>query len=183
MTTRIGLGVTTAGVLLAAFWGAGCGSLIDFNDRELQSLPDMPAEEMPPPIRCAAAASGATPEYEAMCRHYCGELEATLTYAGHNTEAPGAVSLSCYELRCVPGCFTREVCVAQCHAVGVHYQALCAHAEIAPETVCPVSVQDRVDACLVGCGVPVAPRDPTPPPDVPPPDVAGSRDEGGRQAT
>jgi hypothetical protein len=186
MTTRIRLGVTTVGVLLSAFSGAACGPVIDFNDRELQSPPETPAEEMPPRT-CVAVVTEATPAYEAMCRHYCGELEATLSYAGH-AEAAGAASESCYELRCAPRCVSRETCVSQCHAVGVHYQALCADAESAPDTVCPVSVQDRVDACLVGCGVPVAPPDPATPPDVPPadvppPEVAGSKDEGGRQAT
>jgi hypothetical protein len=178
MATRTHLGTATAGLTLFVLLGTAC-DLLDF-DRQLDGAPprqDMPAEEMPP-FRCAAAVAEATPEYEAMCRHYCGELEATLTYGGYNTEAPGAVSQSCYELRCAPRCVTQEVCVSQCHAIGVQYQALCGHAEIAPGTVCPVSLQDRVDACLVGCGVPVAPPDPTTPPD-----VAGSKEEGARQAT
>ena len=55
---------------------------------------------------CTPVIAEATPEYEAMCRHYCHELQATLTYADGNQEPAGALSQSCYELRCVPRCVT-----------------------------------------------------------------------------
>jgi hypothetical protein len=157
MTMRTRPGIATASFLLSALVGAGCGLNLDFN-RDLQGPPpqDPPVDDA---RMCAAVVPETTPEYEAMCRSYCDALEATLTYGGHNTEAAGAVAQSCYELRCVPRCVSHETCVEQCHALGVQYQAVCGAAEIGPDTSCPVSVDERVGACLGGC-------------DVPPPDIA-----------
>jgi hypothetical protein len=169
-TRRFRLGIAAGGVALFAALGTGCADFIDFNDRNLQQPPraeERPAEEA---RMCSAVVPEATPAYEAMCRHYCGELEETLRFAdlaaGRTSGPAGAVAESCYELRCAPRCVSVDTCVQQCHAVGAHYQALCAGVEIAPDTVCPVPVQDRVDACLAGCGVPVPPRPEEPPPGI-----------------
>jgi hypothetical protein len=155
MTTRTRPGIAMAGLLFGALLGAGCGLNLDFN-RELQGPP--PQDPTVDDVRmCEAVVPEATPEYEAMCRSYCDALEATLTYAGSNSEPPGAVSQSCYELRCVPRCVSHETCFQQCHALGVQYQAVCGEAEIAADTACPVSVDERVGACLAGCDLWVPP--------------------------
>ena len=114
---------------------------------------------------CTPVVPESTPAYEAMCHHYCGELEATLTYAGKNAEPAGAVARSCDEVRCAPRCVSVDTCVQQCHALGVQYQAACGDVEIAPDTACPVTIDERVNACLAGCGVAA------PPPAGSPPDV------------
>jgi len=152
---------------LVAFAGAACDLNIDFDKRRLADQPPQPASPEEMPVRmCTPVAPEATPEYEAMCRHYCDELEATLTYAGKNQEPTGAVSQSCWELRCAPRCVSQETCGQQCHALGVAYQALCSGVEVAPDTMCPVTIDARVEACLVGCGLA------GPAPEEPPPDVA-----------
>jgi hypothetical protein len=172
--TTMRFGIAFAGLAMFALGGAGCDLKFDFEERELDERPpqDTPAQE--PPRMCTPVVAEATPEYEMMCRHYCGELEATLTYAGVNREAAGATAQSCYELRCAPRCVSVDTCAQQCHALGVQYQTVCAGVEPAPDTICPVSIDERVNACLAGCGVPVKPP---PPPDPPPPDVES------RQAT
>ena len=169
--TRSRFEIVSAGLLFSVFLGAGCD--LDFDYR--RNLDDAPPPPDAPPAEdvrmCQAAAPEASPEYEAMCRHYCDTLEATLSYAGQNTGAPGAVSQSCYELRCVPRCVSHDLCVQQCHALGFQYQSVCANAEIAPDTACPVSIQERVDACVAGCDVWVPPAEP-PAPEKPPGDVS-----------
>jgi len=163
MTTRR-FGTAAVGLAFLALSGAAC-NLIDFRDRTLQHDPpppvDTPTEE---PRMCTPAVAEATPEYEAMCWHYCNMLEVTLHYAGTDEGSPGLLARSCYEVRCVPRCVTQDVCVQQCHALGVQYQAVCGGAEIGPGTICPVSVDDEVTMCLTGCAGMGAP---------PPPDVVG----------
>jgi hypothetical protein len=154
--TTMRYAIAAAGLAFVALSGAACDLKLDFEDRRLDDAPppeqpaaqDASADEVA--VRaCTAVVPEATPEYEAMCRHYCDELAATLTYAGTNPE----VAKDCYEQRCVPRCVSADVCVAQCHALGVQYQAACSDKTIAPDTACPASVDDRVDACLTGCGV------------------------------
>jgi hypothetical protein len=151
---------------LAALAGAACDLNIDFDERRLSDAPteQTPPVDAPPPRMCTPVVAEVTPEYEAMCRHYCDELEATLTYAGTTQEPAGAVSQSCWELRCAPRCVSQETCGQQCHALGVQYQALCGGVEPAAETTCPVTIDERVSTCLVGCGLAAPPEEP--PPDV-----------------
>jgi hypothetical protein len=162
MTMRTRPGIAMVGYLLAALLGAGCGLNLDFN-RDLQSPPsqDPPTDDA---RMCAAVIPEATPEYEAMCRSYCDALEETLTYAGSSGGAPGAVSQSCYELRCVPRCVTYDTCLQQCHALGVQYQSVCVADGIGSEAECPGLIQERVDHCLAGCALWVPPPGPPPPP-------------------
>jgi hypothetical protein len=164
-TTRFGIG--PAGLALLALGGAACDLNIDFEKRNLGDPPptqETPADETP--RMCTPVVPESTPAYEAMCRHYCGELEDTLTYAGKNAEAAGAVADSCYQLRCAPRCVSVDTCVQQCHALGVQYQAACGDVEIAPDTACPVTIDERVSACLTGCGVAAPPPTDPPPPEV-----------------
>jgi hypothetical protein len=158
MNTRC-FGAAAVGIVSLALFVTGC-NLIDFDRRNLQNEPppptDMPAEE---PRLCTPVVAETTPEYEAMCRHYCNELEATLTYAGQNQTPAGALSQSCYELRCARGCVSHDLCTMQCHAIGFNYQGLCSGVEIAPDTVCPVTIDERVATCLAGCDLWVGPGD------------------------
>jgi hypothetical protein len=162
MTMRRRPGIATASFLFSALLGGGCGLNLDFN-RRLESAPpqDPPMNDV---RTCEAVVPEATPAYEAMCRHYCDALEETLTYAGSNSEPQGAVSQSCYELRCVPRCVSHDTCVQQCHALGVQYQSVCADTEIPADTTCPVLIQERVDSCLAGCDLWVPPEAPAPAP-------------------
>jgi len=165
-----GWAIPRLGLALVAFAGAACDLNIDFEKRRLSDPPpeptpsvdQTPSPEEPPPRMCTPVVAEVTPEYEAMCRHYCDELEATFTYAGTNHEPAGAVSQSCWDLRCAPRCVSQETCGQQCHALGVQVQAACSGVEPAPETMCPVSIDGRVSACLVGCGFAA------PPPEEPP---------------
>lgn len=159
-TTRFG--IAAAGLALLALSGAACDLNIDIEKRNLDDQPPAPtpAENSPAdetPRMCTPVVPESTPEYEAMCHHYCGELEATLTYAGKNAEPAGAVAQSCDEVRCAPRCVSVDTCVQQCHALGVQYQAACGDVEIAPDTACPVTIDERVNACLAGCGVAAPP--------------------------
>jgi hypothetical protein len=153
------------GLAVLATCGAAC-NLVDFDRRNLQDDPPPPVDMPPPepPRMCSPVVAEATPEYEAMCRHYCNELEATLTYSGKNQEPAGAVAQSCWELRCAPRCVTRDLCGQQCHSIGYAYQEMCRGVEIGPETMCPVTIDERVAACLAGCEAWTPPPDPTPPP-------------------
>jgi len=79
--TTMRFAIAAVGLALLAVGGGAC-NLIDFDSRNLQNQPD----DMPPPMdtpapesRTCPVVAEATPEYEAMCRHYCNELEATLT--------------------------------------------------------------------------------------------------------
>ena len=165
MTTRTRPRIATASFLLAlsALLGAGCGLNFDFN----RKLEDAPPPQDPPvdDVRmCEAVTPVATPEYEAMCRSYCDALEETLTYGGYNSEAAGAVSQSCYELRCVPRCVSHDTCVQQCHALGVQYQAVCVSSGIGSDAECPGLIWERVDSCNAGCDLWLPPPGPPPPP-------------------
>ena len=164
MTAR-GWAIPTLGLALVALAGAACDLNIDFDRRLTDPPPEQtaPVDETPPRM-CTPVVAEVTPAYEAMCRHYCDELEATLIYAGTNQEPAGAVSQSCWDLRCAPRCVSEETCGQQCHALGVQYQARCGGVEPAAGTICPVTIDERVSACLVGCGL-------TTPPGEPPPDV------------
>jgi hypothetical protein len=164
--TTMRFGIAAVGLALLAMGGGAC-NLIDFDSRSLQDQP----EDMPPPrdtpepeSRTCPVVAEATPEYEAMCRHYCNELEATLTYSGQNQEPAGAVARSCWELRCVPRCVTRELCDRQCHPLGYAYQEMCRGVEIGPDSICPVATYERVAACSAGCEAWAPPVDPNAPP-------------------
>jgi hypothetical protein len=160
-TTRFGIAV--GGLALLALFGAGC-NLVDFDRRNLQDDPPPPVDmPTPDPARmCTPVVAEITTDYEAMCRHYCDELEATLNYSGKNQEPAGAVGQSCWELRCAPRCVTRDDCSRQCHSIGYAYQEMCRGVEIGPETMCPVTVDERVKTCLAGCDVFVPPTVTTP---------------------
>jgi hypothetical protein len=170
MTMRFG--IAALGLVVLAVGGAAC-NLIDFDRRNLQDQPppvDQPPVDRPPPDAstdpppggCTPVIAEATPEYEAMCRHYCNELQATIAYASHNQPGGGVSADSCYEQRCVRRCVSRELCETQCRSLGNAYQTLCGGVDAAPETMCPVSIDERVATCMAGCAV-------WPPPPEPPP--------------
>jgi hypothetical protein len=176
MTTHRRFGIAAAGLALSALLGTGCDAF-DFEKDHLGETPPRqdppptmtpppemtPVEEPPPPRTCSAVVPEATPAYEAMCRHYCDTLEETHLYldlaAGRPPEPAGATSQLCYEIRCEPRCVPEELCFTQCGAVASHYEAVCADAESAPDTVCPLSPADHDAACRAGC------RPATEPPD------------------
>ena len=164
--TMMRFGLAALALAVLAVGGAAC-NLIDFEDRNLQDHP--PPVDRPPadastdePSRtCTAVVAEATPEYEAMCRHYCNELLATLTYGNGNQPPTGLSADYCYELRCVPRCVTRELCNTQCDALGNAYQTLCRGVDAGPDTICPVPIDERVATCTAGCAV-WAPPEPPP---------------------
>ena len=160
----IARGGMVAGLAVLALFGAACDLNFDFDRRNLQDDPPPPRDaSTEPPRMCTPVVAEATPEYEAMCRHYCNELEATLTYSGKNQEPAGAVAQSCWELRCAPRCVNHDTCTSQCHSIGYSYQEMCRGVEIGPESICPVTIDERVAACLAGCDVPPAGGDLSPP--------------------
>src|SRR5262245_29620203 len=118
MTTKH-FGIASAGLALVALVGAACDLNFDYEKRGLDERPpppqDTPAQE--PPRMCTPVVAEATPEYEAMCRHYCGELDETVRYhalASGAAEAPAAGAQLCYEIRCAPRCVSMDTCVQQC---------------------------------------------------------------------
>jgi len=173
MTTRAYFPKAFAGVLVAALLPLACGSLIDFNDRPLTDNPPVKQDAGAPdaganddgandggsdvpPVTCRAVTVDPAVDYEAMCRHYCDTLDETSRYlslAQGRTPAPvGTLSAMCYELRCVPRCVDQALCWTQCEAAGTQYSTVCGTAEISPDTVCPVALEDHAAACRAGCG-------------------------------
>ncbi len=171
MTTRARFPKAFAGFVLAAVLPLACGNLIDFSDRPLTDNPPVkqdagaPPDDAganddagsdAPPVTCRAVTVDPAVDYEAMCRHYCDTLDETLRYlslAQGRAPAPvGTTSQMCYELRCVPRCVDQALCFTQCEAAGTQYSAVCGTAEIAPDTVCPLSLEDHAAACRAGCG-------------------------------
>ena len=175
MTTRARSPKALAGFVLAAVLPLACGNLIDFSDRPLTDNPPVrqdagaPPDDAGasdgggsdvPPVTCRAVTVDPAVDYEAMCRHYCDTLDETTRYLalaqGRTPPAAGTTSQTCYQLRCVPKCVDQALCWTQCEAAGTQYSAVCGTAEIAPDTVCPVSLEDHAAACRAGCN-PAAP--------------------------
>jgi hypothetical protein len=165
--TTVRLGVAAVGLVVLAVGGGAC-NLIDFDSRNLQNQPPIddkrPTDTPAPESRTCPVIAEATPEYEAMCRHYCNELEATLAYSGKNPELVGTLAQSCWELRCVPRCVSHDLCDQQCHSLGYAYQEMCRGVEIGPETICPVTTDERVATCVAGCDAWMPPPGPPDPP-------------------
>jgi len=59
---------------------------------------------------------------------------------------------------------TRDLCSQQCHSLGYAYQEMCRDVEIGPDSICPVTTDERVAACMAGCEVWTPPVDPNAPP-------------------
>jgi hypothetical protein len=180
MTTRTHLlPLAAAGLVLSVALAAGCDGIFGHHDltndppppppptptedhgiMPIRQQPDASAEDAP--VRtCQAVMPDPSIDYVAMCRHYCDTLEETHRYValsrGETPADAGSVSQQCYDLRCVPQCVDKALCLTQCDAANGYYGAVCATADAgADNAVCPSSPDDHLAACRAGCSPPPA---------------------------